>query len=80
MGKPEYGYPWKWSIYRWLEGEIASYGRIADLSEFAGDLGNFLIALHKINATDGPSPGLHRFYRGGSLSVYDNDTRRSTLT
>lgn len=77
MGKPEYGYPWKWSIYRWLEGETASSGRIADLSEFAGDLGNFLIALHKINATDGPSPGLHSFYRGGSLSVYDNDTRRS---
>jgi len=77
MGKPEYGYPWKWSIYRWLEGEAASSAKISDLSEFAADLANFLMALHKINAADAPSPGLHSFYRGGSLSVYDNDTRRS---
>lgn len=76
MGKPEYGYPWKWSIYRWLDGETASSERIADLSEFAADLANFLTALHKINTTDGPAPGLHSFYRGGALSVYDNDTRR----
>ena len=77
MGKPEYGYPWKWSIYRWLEGETAASGRIANLAEFAIDLANFLKALHKIDAIGGPSPGLHSFYRGGSLSVYDNETRRS---
>lgn len=77
MGKPEYGYPWKWSIYRWLEGKAASSIKIADLSQFAADLASFLMALHKINAADGPSAGLHSFYRGGLLSVYDNDTRRS---
>src|SRR5262245_11069875 len=21
LGKPGHGYPWRWSIYRWLEGE-----------------------------------------------------------
>lgn len=77
MGNPEYGYPWKWSIYRWLEGETAASGKIANLSEFAIDLANFLKALHRIDMIGGPPPGLHSFYRGGSLSVYDNETRRS---
>ncbi|CCB86467.1 putative uncharacterized protein [Parachlamydia acanthamoebae UV-7] len=77
MGKPEYGYPWKWSIYRWLDGEAASSAKITDLSEFAIDLADFLKALHRIDATNGPQPGLHSFFRGGSLSVYDNETRHS---
>lgn len=76
MGNPEYGYPWKWSIYRWLEGQTAASGRIANLPEFAIDLANFLKALHKTDTIGGPPPGLHSFYRGGSLSVYDNETRR----
>lgn len=76
MGNPEHGYPWKWSIYRWLQGETAASGRIANLAEFAINLGNFLKALHQIDAIGGPCPGLHSFYRGGALSVYDNETRR----
>jgi aminoglycoside phosphotransferase (APT) family kinase protein len=75
LGKPECGYPWKWSIYRWLQGEAASSAKIADLSEFAIDLANFLTAFQRIDAKNGPQPGLHSFYRGGSLSFYDNDTR-----
>lgn len=77
MGKPEYGYPWKWSIYRWLDGETAAYAKIGNLPEFAIDLADFLTALQRIDATDGPPPGLHSFFRGGSLSVYDNETRHS---
>lgn len=60
MGNPEYGYPWKWSIYRWLEGETAASGRIANLAEFAIDLANFLKALHRIDTIGGPPPGLHK--------------------
>lgn len=77
MGKPEYGYPWKWSIYRWLEGETASSAKIGDLSEFATDLAGFLNAFHRIDAIGGPPAGLHSFFRGGSLSVYDNEIRHS---
>lgn len=77
MGKPEYGYPWKWSIYRWLDGETAASAKIGDLVELAIDLADFLTALQRIDATGGPPPGLHSFFRGGSLSVYDNETRRS---
>jgi aminoglycoside phosphotransferase (APT) family kinase protein len=77
MGRPEYGYPWKWSIYRWLDGETVTSAGTADLIGLAIDLASFLTALHKIDATGGPPAGLHSFYRGGSLAVYDTETRRS---
>lgn len=57
MGRPEYGYPWKWSIYRWLDGETVTSAGIVDLTGLAIDLANFLTALHKIDAADGPPPG-----------------------
>ena len=34
MGMPAEGYPWHWSVYRWLDGETATTDRIADLSQF----------------------------------------------
>ncbi len=34
-GAPADGYPWQWSVYRWLEGETATAERIADLRQFA---------------------------------------------
>ncbi len=77
MGQPGCGYPWKWSIYQWLGGMSADAAPIANLSAFAADLAQFLIAFHQIDATGGPPPGLHSFYRGGSLAVYDADTRRA---
>lgn len=77
MGMPQYGYPWKWSIYRWLDGETVASARIDDLTGLATDLASFLKAFHKIDAVGGPLPGLHSFYRGGSLSVYDTETRSS---
>ncbi|MGE3319479.1 MAG: aminoglycoside phosphotransferase family protein [Candidatus Berkiella sp.] len=77
MGEPEEGYPWKWSIYRWLEGESAARANIGDLRNFAASLADFLIALNGIDSTNGPKPGPHNFYRGGDLSTYDAETRQS---
>lgn len=77
MGKPEKVYPWKWSIYRWLKGDTVASTPIDNLGEFAVSLAQFLVALQKIDATGGPLPGPHSFYRGGLLSVYDADTRRA---
>ena len=31
MGRPAEGYPWHWSVCRWLEGETAAVERVADL-------------------------------------------------
>ena len=77
QGVPSQEYPWNWSIYRWIEGEPATVERIADLSEFALRLAEFLIALQTIDALEGPRPGAHNFYRGGPLSIYDAQTRQA---
>lgn len=65
-GDPGDGYPWHWSVYRWLDGEIATVERITDLRQFATVLAQFLAVLQQIDATGGPPPGPHNFFRGGS--------------
>ena len=77
MGVPSEGHPWKWSVYRWLGGEVATLESIADLREFAGAVAGFLTALQRIDTTGGPAAGPHSFYRGGPLTVYDDQSRRS---
>ncbi len=74
-GVPGAGYPYLWSIYGWLDGERASFDRIADPVGFAGDLADFLTALRGIDATDGPQPGVHNWYRGATLRTYDATAR-----
>lgn len=71
------GYPWRWSIYRWLEGDVAANGSITNLCDFAAGLAQFLVALQGIDSTDGPSHGSHNFHRGGPLTTYDAETRRA---
>lgn len=80
MGVPASGYPWHWSVYEWIPGENASIETIADLQEFATSLAGFLIDLQAIENADGPRPGLHNFFRGGSLNVYDEETRHAITT
>ncbi|WP_433494832.1 aminoglycoside phosphotransferase family protein [Micromonospora sp. CA-248089] len=70
-GEPGAGYPYPWSIYRWLDGEPARPDRIADPVRFALDLAEFLAALRDVDAADGPQPGVHNWFRGGTLRTYD---------
>ncbi|SDN78858.1 aminoglycoside phosphotransferase family protein [Phyllobacterium sp. OV277] len=79
MGIPDENYPWHWSVYKWLEGEVAKPERIGDLKQFAIDLAAFLAALQRADATDGPAPGAHNFYRGGPLTIYDGQTRQAIV-
>lgn len=76
-GVPADGYPWRWSVYRWLEGETAIVQRIADLRRFATELARFLNDLQRIHPAGGPPPGRHNFFRGGPLAVYDDETRQA---
>jgi len=57
QGAPTADYPWRWSVYRWLAGETAATGRIADLGSFAESLADFLKALYRIDPAGGPGPG-----------------------
>lgn len=77
MGVPDEGYPWKWSIYNWIEGKTLAAANLSNLTEVARSLGEFLSVFHKIDSAGGPQPGLHSFYRGGDLKVYDNQTQQA---
>ena len=79
-GEPASDYALPWSVYRWLEGEIASRAPVVDLERVAVELANFLAALYRIDPTGGPPPGQHNFFRGGDLAVYDDETRDALVT
>src|SRR5215210_2563053 len=74
QGEPGEGYPYPWSVYGWLDGEVAMRAEIADLTAFAIAVARFLAALQRIDATDGPGPGRHNFFRGGPLTTYADET------
>jgi aminoglycoside phosphotransferase (APT) family kinase protein len=74
-GAPSDLFPWPWSVRRWLPGEPATADRIEDLPAFAADLARFLCCLAGIDATAGPPPGAHNFFRGAHPGVYDAETR-----
>jgi len=74
QGAPGAGYPYAWSVYRWLEGVLATVPAIADLTAFAIDLAEFLVALRGADARGGPEPGRHNFFRGGPLTTYAEET------
>jgi aminoglycoside phosphotransferase (APT) family kinase protein len=73
-GAPGCGYPYQWSVYRWLDGTPASRARVGDPTGFATTLARFLTALGRIDATGGPEPGRHNFFRGGPLATYERET------
>jgi aminoglycoside phosphotransferase (APT) family kinase protein len=74
-GIPAEGYPWAWSVNRWLEGENPIVGHISDPDSLARDLGGFVHALQRIDPTGGPPAGEHNFFRGVPLAMRDEPTR-----
>jgi aminoglycoside phosphotransferase (APT) family kinase protein len=76
-GVPAQGYPFDWSVLRWIDGETASPERIADLTGFATTLAGFLNRLHALDSVGGPAPGQHTCFRGAPLLTYDADTRQT---
>lgn len=77
MGEPDEGYPWHWSVYRWIEGEMAASGYIADQNEFAAKLAHFLRELQSINITDGPLAVSESFAHKEGLVSCDSETRHA---
>jgi aminoglycoside phosphotransferase (APT) family kinase protein len=71
-GVPDEGYPWNWSVYRWLEGENPTVGNIPDPALLVTELTAFIKALHKIDLTDGPASN-----RGVPLAEQDIETRKA---
>ncbi len=55
-GMPGEGYPWHWSVYRWLGGENATVERIGDPLRAATDLAQFIAALQRIDPAGRTAP------------------------
>jgi aminoglycoside phosphotransferase (APT) family kinase protein len=55
-GAPAEGYPWPWSVYRWLDGEAATLDRLTDARQAAIALGGFVAALRGVPSGGWPSP------------------------
>lgn len=79
MGMPAGGYPWHWSVYRWLPGETASSVPIVDPNRAATDLAKFIVALRSIDASGGPEPAAHNAHRGVPLVRRDAQTRAAVV-
>ncbi len=75
-GAPSREYPATWSIVRWLDGEEATLARLHDPVGAARTLAGFVRALMAIDATGGPAPGTHNFWRGVPLAARDEMTRK----
>jgi aminoglycoside phosphotransferase (APT) family kinase protein len=75
-GAPTQEFPAAWSIVRWIEGEEATLERLEDPVDTARTLAEFVRALIAIDATGGPAPGTHNFWRGVPLASRDDMTRR----
>ena len=69
-GEPACGYPWRWSICPWLQGETPQIGQLTHPRLLARDLAGFMAALHQIDSAGGPSGS-----RGGPLRERDKETR-----
>lgn len=75
VGEPSDGFPFRWAVYSWLDGETATDGRLADLDRAASDLAAFVAALQRADPADGPLPGPHNAHRGVPLARRDSSTR-----
>lgn len=74
-GRPGSGFPYPWSVRRWLPGATASPSLVPSKPRFAEAVGRFLRALQAAPAEGGPPAGEHSFYRGSPLTHYDEETR-----
>jgi len=69
-GRPAEGYPWSWSVYRWLAGEHPKAGALSEPVLLAKDLAEFVAAMGSITL-----PGAPRAHRGGTVASLDAPTR-----
>jgi aminoglycoside phosphotransferase (APT) family kinase protein len=69
-GEPAEGFPWAWSVHRWIEGECPVEGRVAEPELLARDLAAFVTALRKVDIAGGPIA-----YRGVPLATVHAQTR-----
>jgi aminoglycoside phosphotransferase (APT) family kinase protein len=75
VGKPAFGYPWDWSVSRWLPGETATVKGLADPRRTASELAEFLAALQHALPVESDAPNPHDEVTGMPLAKRDQSTR-----
>ncbi|WP_430378194.1 aminoglycoside phosphotransferase family protein [Streptomyces sp. B1-3] len=75
VGEPDFGYPWPWAISRWLDGEVATVEALADSSEAAVELAEFLTALQRFTPEDFPAQVAREDLAARPLADRDRATR-----
>ncbi len=74
-GRPGGGYPFPWSVRRWLPGDTVDATTDLDRSALAVELGHFLVRLRTVPTEGGPPAGAHCFFRGCHPGVYGDEVR-----
>jgi len=70
-GEPGEGYPFRWAVYSWLDGENAT----GDERSLAADLAGLIAALWRIDPSGGPGPGPQNVFRGEPIGRRDEAVR-----
>lgn len=69
-GRAAEGYPWPWSVYRWLTGEHPEVAALSAPALLAEDLAAFVAAMRRVTL-----PGAPQAHRGGPIARFDEGTR-----
>ncbi|HEY2794557.1 MAG TPA: aminoglycoside phosphotransferase family protein [Micromonosporaceae bacterium] len=75
LGEPDLGYPYAWSVARWLDGEPVAADRLADSTSAAEDLATFLTSLWRLPAATSFAPGPHPELQRRPLASKDEAVR-----
>ncbi len=76
-GEAGEGFPWRWAVHGWIEGEKAPPESLCDIREAARSLGGFVTALQACDASGGPAAGEATRGRGLPLIARDARVRES---
>ena len=71
-GRPAEGFPYPWSVCRWIQGENPRVGSLSQAEDFARELAQFIVALRSIDSAGGPA-----CERGVPLAQRDAPTRKA---
>jgi len=75
IGAPGRGYPFPWSVRRWLPGDTVEAASALDRVALAKDVGGMLAALRALPTGAGTAAGRHSFYRGSHPSAYSDQVQ-----
>lgn len=72
------GIPSRWSINKYIQGDVATRDNIEGL-KFARGLNGFLKQLQSVDIKGAPVSGIHNFYRGSHPSIYEREVEKALV-